>query len=398
MGSSYNRVSKIIPFILGALSFNFMFISADKTRWPGDLPQISVSVNAESFGYLPSKTVIINSKIRSASSVWLKEGGSVLSFEVNSGTNFLGNSGIESVTCNDAEKKLVDDSVKIYAEFRDDPDCTGMTCEFIWSCKNENKIVRADIQFNRLNEFIIADDDSELNLKTLTVHSLGHIAGLDHCRAGEKIDSCFARSNQALADPDVDSVMYKYPSSFHLSADDSAGIQFLYGKLSLPFPADGRYSLSDNDTQLISGLIGFVNSQIKTKDDWHTVIGTANQTVMTPVLSSDQIKDLVLDDFKNGTTNAMKQRIAIEDAIELEREKANSFVSAMRQKIPGYSNAMLFAFRRNLSAGLMMNTLVQKYNDGADPYPAEMLDISRDSLKSMRRSVIDEMIDRGLAE
>jgi len=84
--------------------------------------------------------------------------------------------------------------------------------------------------------------------------------------------------------------------------------------------------------------------------------------------------------------------------IEQEKAKAQAFSSSLMSRFPDLSIDDLRAIRHDLSSRMSMNSLVVKNNDGTDPTPSELLQISKSTLTNLRKAVIDELQSRGFGE
>ena len=152
----------------------------------------------------------------------------------------------------------------VYTTGTEDPDCTSSSCVFLWSCElcsatngqgacgatgSSNTISSASVQLNlRDYQWAFTDQPGFMNINREIMHDFGHVLGLNHCLPGEK---------NCTDDPVASSVMYKFTdsSSLSLSSDDVSGLQTLYGKLILPFDKTGKYALSAEELEALTGVM-----------------------------------------------------------------------------------------------------------------------------------------------
>ena len=401
------KALKYLKIIAGAgislFLMNFAFLSEDKLRWEGSLPRVEVKVHPGNFGPDAGDATQIIATLRGAGLSWFKSASSPFSFSFENNRETAGAPGMDTIECappTDPMKKKLSVAY-LYAETRPDPDCTGESCVFIWSCTGSQKIARADVQFNSYDNRFTSGSASanHLSLKSSAVHALGHVLGLDHCDSGDTPEYCATRLGDGQVNPNSTAVMHAVRRDRSVPAeDDVLGVQALYGVLDLPFPTEGRYALSSGDVRDISFVIWEMGTRLKTKADWHRINSGANRAVMTPQRTKEEIQDAVQKDLKNQTTTAVDERKPLAKVIEQENKRAQAFSSSLKSRLPHLPIDTLRAMRHNLSSGLVVYSLTVKNNDGADPIPNELLEISKSTLTDLRKAVIDELKSRGFSE
>lgn len=248
MKKPMRKTNKIAAFLIllavGFLSAGFRFFEPE-AKWPGKTAVVKYRVFLEA-GMFPEEQKDWIFEIITAGKIWFRqaEAGVVLKPEAVAIASAYP---LEySPSCEQAMKMTA-----VFSSSGDDPDCTGSSCSFLWSCEADGKIMSASIQLNQHDyRWSIAPTPGFSNLKQEIIHNFGHVLGLNHCNAGEK--------NCALTS---DGVMSKFVdgASLNLSDDNKDGLQTLYGKLSLPFPAEGRYALSEEEMNAVIDIMQYQN-------------------------------------------------------------------------------------------------------------------------------------------
>lgn len=210
------------------LLLNFMFLP-EMIRYPGPGPILRFQINPASWGIEDDDAVLA---LLAAAGGWFLEGKSNFVFSYKGVTDQKSPPGFETVICD--ENRLVTSPMPVYAQDSIDPDCTAESCTFIWTCAGQAAPHGMAVQVNSIHAL---DMGNNAILKLIALHAFGHAAGLDHCLPGELPERCLSRLTGSQSVPDSGSVMYPFPSGQnHLSDDDRAGLQGLYGILEIPIP------------------------------------------------------------------------------------------------------------------------------------------------------------------
>ena len=192
--------------------------------------------------------------------------------------------------------------------------------------------------------------------------------------------------------------MISFNDQSSIAEDDRNGMRHLYGAFDLPFPVEGKYALSAGDAVAIANSIYSVKISLPTKTSWHKAIANGNSTLMSPWQDQSDIDKMVQDDFLKGTTHFRSTRVDRSTFLDEQRSLAKGFRDIILREIPSYSNEFLLSLRRGLTSALAINIIYNKNNDGQDLTPQEFLDISRNTLNTIRNSAIDELFTRGVQD
>ena len=238
--------------VFAALLQGFMFFESG-LRWQGYFPNIKYVVNPAVNGF--GRDVVL-SETASASSVWFVESESRFSYN-QTGETTRGSVSSISLDCSESGRKsnLLSEKT-VFAENEPDPDCTGSACSFLWSCGDE--IVHFDVVLNTNGYDFLpgAGTENTPGLRNTMIHEFGHVAGLSHCRAGEK--------NCASGNP-ADGAMPIFAGFFNsqltLSNDDRSGMKTLYGNFHNKFPKTGKYALSTGEIEAIADLVALQHEE-----------------------------------------------------------------------------------------------------------------------------------------
>ncbi len=253
-------------FVVFATVFAINFMFVDKTmrqRRPGIFPIVNFQISSGTNVFFPDEKNWIKTATDAGTS-WFRQGGAKVNFGFNGVVSGAVPASPLRFDCSGAVKDYfssLNDSV--FVASAEDPDCTGFSCTYSWSCGDE--IYHSDTQINPTfaNE---KSNDIDWVLRLL-VHSFGHSAGLDHCNVGDTEAQCAQRmSPNASVDPSPDSVMNKLFTSANVSLnfDDIVGIQKLYGAYVSRFPTSGDYALNNSEIEMLSGMENDSFQQIST--------------------------------------------------------------------------------------------------------------------------------------
>ncbi|HMV41870.1 MAG TPA: hypothetical protein PK079_10775 [Leptospiraceae bacterium] len=241
---------KLSVILIILFTMNWMYLSESKAKWSGLNPVVGFFINPKIIGFKSSKNQpLIAKEFLDAAGEWFQKGGYRFSFKFQ-GITLDKPASVEDIDCTARTDVQQGDAV-FFAEPNSDPDCTASSCVYLWSCNGS--IVHADVQLNNsdFNWNHIGSDGDVKNLKTEALKAFGYMAGLGHCKTGDTVTDCQARTG---SDPKEGSVMYKFPQIGRIDqigSDEVTGIQTLYGTLNLPFPTSGKYSLTYGDMKSI---------------------------------------------------------------------------------------------------------------------------------------------------
>ncbi len=234
---------------------NFMFQSPNsRPRRPGNFPILRVNVDQSVFP--PGITSSVwNSTAENASLSWFQNSSAKVSYSVKPASPSRSPLVPSEISCSDSAKNSLSKEDTLYLSKVSDPDCTGTSCSFLWSCGDE--ILHGDIQIN--SEYSNELSDPNI-LNTLLIHEFGHSLGLDHCSPGDTVSQCQNRLNLGASntDPSEISIMNKFTDSMkNISNDDSEGLKKLYGEMFNPFPRTGIYALNAEEIEGIASVDRF---------------------------------------------------------------------------------------------------------------------------------------------
>ncbi len=227
----------------------FMFYTEPAIRWTGQ-PVLRYQVNPDfpglAVGSGPDRLTVL-STIQEAAAGWFAQGGSPVALSFAGATERTGPAGPPWVECPGVGQQVK--PLVVVATEEDDPDCTGDTCVFVWTCGLDSEIVHADIQINAHSTALAVGGNTPLLPRML--HAFGHALGLDHCSPGETTLECARRQGPGQGGVPAEAAMSAFPGAQQLAADDRDGLRTLYGELDLPFPTTGPYRLSAADVESI---------------------------------------------------------------------------------------------------------------------------------------------------
>ena len=146
----------------------------------------------------------------------------------------------------------------------------------------------------------------------------------------------------------------------------------------------------------VAGNVESMNLIYPTKADWHRSISTANSLMMSVKRTNGEIDAMAKQDFLNGTTTLMEERMSVGEFISYQSQRADAYKSFVINSLSAMDSNSLKEFRNTLSGQLIVNALNQRYNDGSDPTPQAFLDLSRENLLDIRKAVINELENRGI--
>lgn len=228
----------------------------EKNKWNGLNPVVKYSINPNITYLTPSN---VEQTAKSSGLQWFSLGKANFAFLHNG----IGDQTFprDTNTANCQNAVLSGGDAKIFFRDNFDTDCTGNSCVFLWKCGST--IVQSDVQLNSVATrwtFLAPVDSSETNLQSELLHDFGHIAGVEHCKIGDTESMCSARLGNFWADFTPRDAMYRIPSYMEkIAANDIQALQKLYGILNLPFPADGKYALNEEDMQNVIAQIELEN-------------------------------------------------------------------------------------------------------------------------------------------
>ena len=258
---NYLKLNNRKIFAIAALSLSYICVSAytfiipEGLKWAGTLPVIQFVINPDFQGLNAGTEEERLEVIQAAARNWYQSGQAQFTMVYEEQTDSAATVGADSLSCNQLDIKQ-QHPVQIFASPQADPDCTGKSCTYVWNCSGKNEIIHADVQLNNYDYSISLSGTEEQNidLKSESLHALGHVIGLDHCQPGDTQTRCQARHQGVAADPGDGAVMYKFVGLLQgLHDDDIAGVKALYGPLVLPIPVTGPYALSQDDYESVVG-------------------------------------------------------------------------------------------------------------------------------------------------
>lgn len=396
-------IVKILRYALAlapaVLFTQYMFVHPDSILWDGEFPVVKLQVYGDTFSGVSAEET--SDTISKMAFLWSNNGLSHFAFQATEIAGERPDTEMDSSSCNSSETTSSNETITmdVYAVSTPDPDCTASDCALLWSCQQSKKITKAEIRFNTSGfSFSSESAHARIDLAGQALHSLGHVAGLDHCHPGDTATGCSSQLDESEEKPGSGSAMQYLAGVYSISEDDKRGMQALYGTYDSPFPLEGRYALSISEMDSVAETIQFTNHNYQTSDQWNRVLSATNATLRRPARSQDEIRTAVQNDFQNHNTDNFYTQLDLNAALEAERSRAKQFYSNLSSSISQLPDGTLQAMRKNLSMGLTMNRLMGQKNDTLSALPDEYLAISEEKLTALRQLTIDELLTRGLLE
>ena len=196
-----NLMTWLTVVLTAPLILNYMNISSSGYKWTGDIANVIVKINPDFSGMdgiTDGASLLLD--VKSSMKDWFLYGKAKIVL-VEETSDLISPRGMEVMICG-LPLGTATTEANIFATRLPDPDRTGKSCVFQWSCTNENIQKHSDIQFNAFNYKWTSLSDAEgdeLNMKGESLHAIGHLLGLDHCLPGETDLECRAGYTDASA-------------------------------------------------------------------------------------------------------------------------------------------------------------------------------------------------------
>lgn len=388
------RIISILLMACGMMVIfpNYMFFEIEPvfTRWRESFPTVNFNVNSNIIGLNAPDSESQISKIKDAARNWHKVGQSRFTFVFKGNMDVSAAFGPETISCTDAVRlELSKEPGRVFASNIGDPDCTGMSCTFLWTCDKE--ILHFDVELNNFNNNFSTANPLPVgyhDLFSVMLHAFGHAAGLDHCSPGSSTQSCMDRQIDSQIDPILIAAMHKFQDAgvglTEIAEDDINGLRALYGIFENPFPPEGKYALSEDE---IEGIGVLMTRQTAEGHD-------------TPVARQMQAR-MVFKTYQfvnSGEINRTLEWVPVRGYIPgmTVREYFDMTVDTLKNNLGELNDLQIEYMRKNLAAAhVVMDDVLKKYSPGDGvPSPSEFHYINQRN-DELRRVIIDEQITRG---